>query len=117
MSEWSLPILLENLHDNIEHRLSTVRKSFAHPRTKGDGSENVWLELFNTYLPKRYQAATAHIVDSKGVFSEQMDVVIFDRQYSPFVFNFEDQMIIPAESVYAVFEAKQSINRGMVEYA
>lgn len=29
MSEWSLPILLENLHDDVEHRLSTVRKSFA----------------------------------------------------------------------------------------
>ena len=117
MSGWSLPILLENLHDDIEHRLSTVRKSFAHPGTKGDGSENVWLELFNTYLPKRYQAATAHIVDSKGVFSEQIDVVIFDRQYSPFVFHYEDQMIIPAESVYAVFEAKQSMNLSMIEYA
>ena len=117
MSKWSLPILLENLHDDIEHRLSIVRKSFSHPGTKGDGSENVWLDLFNTYLPKRYQAATAHIVDSKGVFSEQIDVVIFDRQYSPFVFHYEDQMIIPAESVYAVFEAKQSINLGMVEYA
>lgn len=117
MSEWSLPILLENLHDDIEHRLSTVRKSFSHPGTKGDGSENVWLDLFNTYLPTRYQSATAHIVDSKGVFSEQMDVVIFDRQYSPFVFNYEGQLIIPAESVYAVFEAKQTINRSMVEYA
>lgn len=117
MTEWSLPILLESLHDDIEHRLSSVRKSFSHPGTKGDGSENVWLDLFNTYLPKRYQSATAHIVDSKGVFSEQIDVVIFDRQYSPFVFNYENQTIIPAESVYAVFEVKQSMNLSMIEYA
>jgi len=46
-----------------------------------------------------------------------MDVVIFDRQYSPFIFNFHNDYIIPAESVYAVFEAKQSINAEYVRYA
>lgn len=117
MSDWSLPILLSGLHDDIQRRLETVRKSFAHPGTKGDGCENVWLELLQKYLPRRYQAARAFIVDSKGVFSEQIDVVIFDRQYSPFIFQFEGQTVIPAESVYAVFEAKQTINSGHVSYA
>jgi hypothetical protein len=56
-------------------------------------------------------------VDSEDAFSEQMDVVIFDRQYSPFIFRFQGQTIVPAESVYAVFEAKQSIDAGQVEYA
>ena len=31
--------------------------------------------------------------------------------------DYEGQTIIPAESVYAVFEAKQSINAGQVDYA
>ena len=56
-------------------------------------------------------------MDSAGTFSEQIDVVVFDRQYSPFIFNFEGQVIIPAESVYAVFEAKQAINAEYVAYA
>jgi hypothetical protein len=56
-------------------------------------------------------------VDSNGVFSEQIDVVVFDRQYSPFIFQYEGQTIIPAESVYAVFEAKQAVNAEHVEYA
>jgi hypothetical protein len=43
--------------------------------------------------------------------------VIFDRQYSPFIFEFEGQTVIPAESVYAVFEAKQTINADLVKYA
>ena len=70
-----------------------------------------------TYLPQRYQAETAHVVDSKGVFSEQIDVVIFDRQYSPFIFQYEGQIIVPAESVYAIFEAKQVINLAHLIYA
>jgi len=114
---WSLAQLLAGLHDDIEQRLAIARKSFNHPGTKGNASEHVWLELFEKYLPKRYQAATAHAVDSEGNFSDQIDAVIFDRQYSPFIFNFEGQVVVPAESVYAVFEAKQIINAGQVEYA
>lgn len=117
MSSWSLEQLLSSLHDDIQQRLSTARKAFAHPGTKGDASEAVWVKLLETYLPQRYQASSAHVVDSKGVFSDQIDVVIFDRQYSPFIFNYEGQTIIPAESVYAAFEAKQTLNAKLVAYA
>src|SRR5262249_49951459 len=82
-----------------------------------DASEEVWLELLQTYLPKRYQAAKAHVVDSNGTFSDQIDVVIFDRQYSPFILSYKGQTIVPAESIYAVFEAKQSMNAGQIAYA
>ena len=73
--------------------------------------------MLRKYLPQRDQAAKAHVVDSRGVFSEQIDVVVFDRQYSPFIFNFQNQTIVPAESVYAAFEAKQTINADQVAYA
>src|SRR5229473_1908283 len=117
MSEWSLSQLLASLHDDIQQRLATARKAFNHPSTKGDASEGVWIDLLEKYLPKRYQAATAHVVDSLGNFSQQIDVVVFDRQYSPFIFKYEGQTIIPAESVYAVFEAKQTADAGLVAYA
>jgi hypothetical protein len=117
MADWSLPQLLASLHEDIERRLATVRTTFGHPDTKGDGSESVWLDLFENYLPRRYQAAKAHVVDSNGNFSQQIDVVVFDRQYTPFIFVFEKQTIVPAESVYAVFESKQSVDAGLVAYA
>jgi len=114
---WSIQTLLSELHDDIQERLARARRAFGHPGTKGDASESVWLELLATYLPQRYQAASAHVVDSKGTFSEQIDVVVFDRQYSPFIFSYQGQTVIPAESVYGVFEAKQSINAEQVAYA
>ena len=117
MSNWSLERLLASLHDDIQRRLETARQSFAHPGNKGDASEAVWISLLNTYLPQRYQAAKAHVVDSTGAFSDQIDVVVYDRQYSPFIFRYEEQTIIPAESVYAVFEAKQTLNAEHVKYA
>lgn len=117
MTKWSLPLLLAGLHDDIERRLKDTRGLLGHPVEKGDANEAIWIELFNRYLPERYKAQKAYIVDSRGKFSEQIDVVIFDRQYSPIIFQFQGATVIPAESVYAIFEAKQSINAEMVKYA
>ena len=114
--QWSLKDIFANLHNDVHQHLETARQSFGHPGTMGDASENVWLDLFNTYLPKRYQSAKAHVVDSRNAFSEQMDVVVYDTQYSPPIFQFREQNIIPAESVYAVFETKQTLNAKHVEY-
>ncbi len=117
MAEWSLSQLLSSLHEDIQHRLSTARKSFKHPVAKGDASEAIWMGMLAQYLPERYQVASAHVVDSQGNFSDQIDAVVFDRQYSPFIFTYEEQLIVPAESVYAVFEAKQTADAGLVKYA
>ena len=117
MSDWSLARILADLHQDIERRLASARATLGHSVAKGSASERVWLELLQTYLLKYYQVQGAFVVDSEGAFSEQIDVVIFDRQYSPFIFKFEGEVVIPAESVYAVFEAKQAINASQVEYA
>lgn len=117
MSNWSLLQVYASVHEEIQSKLGIARKTLAHPTTKGDASEDVWIQLFNDYLPHRYKAAKAHVADSMGSFSDQLDVVIFDRQYSPLVFCFQEQWIIPAESVYAVFEVKQKIDLVMVKCA
>ena len=117
MTQLELPRLLAGLHDDIENRLKIGRSTLAHPTDKGDASEAAWLNMLSEYLPKRYQAARAHVVDSEGNLSRQIDVLIFDRQYSPFIFKIEGSTYVPAESVYAVFEIKQTINSPHISYA
>lgn len=116
MTKWNLRTILGDLHSEIEEQLRRAR-NIGHPSEKGDASEDVWLELFQQYLPLRYHAEKAHVVDSEGTFSDQIDVVIFDRQYSPFIHKFKGSTVIPAESVYGVFEAKQTMDAGLVAYA
>lgn len=117
MNDWSLSQLFASLHHQIDTELKVAREALQHPSTKGDTSEAIWIGLLQTYLPERYRVCSAHVVDSEGTFSDQIDVVIFDRQYSPFVFDFHGAKVVPAESVYAVFEAKQSINAATIDYA
>lgn len=50
--------------------------------------------------------------------SEQIDEIIYDSLYAPLIFETEvGEKFITAESVYAVFEVKQEINKGYLEYA
>lgn len=88
-----------------------------HPTDRGDNSEESWIKWFCDYLPKRYKAAKATIIDSNGNVSNQIDLVVYDAQYSYLAFNENGILYIPAESVYAVFEVKQDLTKEHMEYA
>lgn len=112
---------LTKLFDSLQRRLnmglSTCRRAIDHPTAKGESSEIIWLKILQKHLPHRYQADSAFVVDSKGSISDQIDIVIYDRQYTPILYNQDNQRVLPAESVYAVFEVKQKLNKRNLEYA
>ncbi|MCC6369947.1 MAG: hypothetical protein IT236_02955, partial [Bacteroidia bacterium] len=68
------------------------------------------------YLPNRYCVDKAIVIDSNGDLSHQLDLVIYDQQYTPFVFSQNGIHYIPAEGVYAVFEVKPDFQSN-IEYA
>jgi len=82
-----------------------------HGPTAGAATERHWIALFERYLPKRYRASSAFVIDSRGSRSRQIDIAIYDHFYSPLLFPQESAVHIPAESVYAVFEVKPSMSR------
>jgi hypothetical protein len=89
----------------------------THASTKGDDTELNWRHMFEEFLPRRYTVSQAFVVNSNGVRSEQIDVVIHDRHFSPQLFEVGQATYIPAESVYAAFEVKQQIDKENLEYA
>jgi hypothetical protein len=89
----------------------------GHPGTKGDDTELNWRRMLEEFLPRRYGVAQAFVVDSEGHQSEQIDVVIHDRHFSPLLFEVGNACFIPAESVYAAFEVKQHLDKGNLDYA
>ncbi len=121
MSKASKQISLKNiflgLQDSMRARLSLNRRTLHHPVAKGDASELEWIELLSTYLPARYKVDKAFVIDHRGQISEQIDIVIFDRHFSPFLFRQNGQTFVPAESVYAILEVKQELNNYYIDYA
>lgn len=108
--------LFHGLQEQMLKSLNVDREFIKHPGSKGDATEQRWIEFLRTYLPNRYKVDKAIVIDSMGDVSEQMDVVIYDAIYTPFIFSQDSIMYIPAESVYAVFEVKQDV-KGYIKYA
>lgn len=108
--------LFHGLQEQMLTSLNVNRMFIGHTGSKGDATEQHWIEFLRAYLPERYKVDKAIVIDSTGNVSEQMDVVIYDAIYTPFIFKQDGFMYIPAESVYAVFEVKQDV-KGYIEYA
>ena len=98
-------------------RLTLNRKILTHPVAKGDANELEWIDMLSSYLPSRYRADKAFVIDCEGHVSDQIDIVIYDRHYSPFILKQNGSTYIPAESVYAVVEVKPTLNTVNINYA
>jgi hypothetical protein len=89
----------------------SVGRLFEHASAAGHATEHHWLEMFHRYLPQRYRAAPAFVIDSSGRRSRQIDIAIFDNLSSPPLFPHASGLHLPAESIYAVFEVKPTFSR------
>lgn len=116
MTKINMKDLFANMQKQMEAQLNTNREFIEHPGSKGDALENVWIEWLKHYLPNRYCVDKAIVIDHTGETSHQIDLVIYDQLYSPFVFSQNGFHYIPAEAVYAVFEVKPDIE-GHIQYA
>ncbi len=104
-----------------EQRLAQAKlqssERISHNGDMGEVNELHFIEMLRKYLPNRYTVEKAIILDSLGHTTDSIDVVIFDRQYTPTLLDNEKHRYVPAEAVYAVFECKPTIDKAYLEYA
>lgn len=105
------------LEDELKAQLAARRLAHRNAEAKGEASEEVWIDLLASHLPHRYCVGKGIVIDADGKESDYIDVIVYDRQYTPLVFNKDGRMYIPAESVYGVIEAKQDLTRANIIYA
>lgn len=122
MSKIDLKMLFNGLQAQMVSQLSTNREFITHAGSKGDSLENAWIEWLSKYLPNRYSVDKAIVIDCEGNTSHQIDIVIYDNWFTPFIFSQNGFHYIPAEGVYAVFEVKPDIadfsdGKSNIEYA
>lgn len=87
---------------------------FEHPTICGAATEREWIDLFSLYLPQRYSATPAFVVNADGHRSRQIDITVYDKLYSPPIFPHESGVHVPAESVYAIFEVKTMLTLNLL---
>lgn len=100
-----------------ELTLKLNRKTVNHGPTIGDQTELNWHAMLDDFLPNRYCIGNGFVADIHGGVSQQIDLLVFDRQYTPLVWKEGHGVIVPAESVYAAFEVKQALTKDDIDYA
>lgn len=106
--------------ETLQASLAEGRDLLDHPTASGDHSELDWQGTLEQFLPNRYRVSRGTVVDATGASSDAIDLIIHDAQYTPILFQRADgdgSIVVPAESVYAVFEAKPELNKAYLEYA
>jgi hypothetical protein len=80
-----------------------------HNLTTGTYREMVWKSLFEQIIPRKFCIDQGvFIMDSEGSISNEVDLAIFDEQYTPYIFNYGNIKFIPIEAVAVVVQCKSA---------
>jgi hypothetical protein len=116
--KFNLKEAFRNLEDSLRASYEGMRAVTNHPGTKGNELEADWIGLVSDFLPSRYEVGPIFAIDHEGNMSDQIDLAIYDRHFSPQWFGTKNGVsFVPVESVYAVFEIKPVFNEENLIYA
>ncbi|WP_368930497.1 DUF6602 domain-containing protein [Bacillus pumilus] len=102
-------LILENYQRLNSMITEEVDFASNHGGLTGDSREVMWLEFFRKIIPKKYSLAQGVIIiDSDGNHSNEVDIAVFDEQYTPYVFQHNSLKFIPIEAVAVAIECKSS---------
>lgn len=115
MKEKVIPNIIKN-YRNLEKSIVNQLKLYNefHSTTTGSSREEIWRELFETIIPKKFVIEhSVFIIDSKYHVSKEVDLAIIDNMYTPYIFHYGNVKFVPIEAVAAVIECKsQSVDLG-----
>ncbi|WP_238943993.1 DUF6602 domain-containing protein [Seramator thermalis] len=100
---------IKSNYDELERSIVSqlLLETPNHQLTTGTYRETIWMSLFKQIIPHKFSIKQGvFIMDSNGNTSAEVDLVIFDEQYTPYIFNYGEICFIPIEAVAVVIQCK-----------
>jgi len=89
--------------------VSELKYGVKHNLTTGYFRETVWKRMFESIVPRKFAIdQSVFIIDSYGQVSKEVDLAIFDEQYTPYIFKYGNIKYIPIEAVAVVVQCKST---------
>ncbi|MFC3749084.1 DUF6602 domain-containing protein [Paenibacillus sp. GCM10012306] len=99
--------LVENYTVMEEQIVNQLKFSSQHHVTTGTFREEIWKSMFEQMIPQKFSIEhSVFIIDSDGHVSNEVDLAIFDEQYTPYIFRYGKLKYIPIEAVAVVVQCK-----------
>jgi len=105
----SLGELFDGVARKIEIDFEKLTGLPSHPGIVGTCRENVLKDFLSAYLPSRFRIESGIVIDALGGRSKQMDVVIYEANYTPVFEIAGRQRFYPCETVVAVGQVKTDV--------
>lgn len=104
--------IIENFITEINHinKRSTDIHGSGNIKSAGDEVEDYIRKIISDFLPEKYLVKQGHLINSEGLVSNQLDIIIFDKLSTPKFFETQNNTIYyPIESVLAIGEIKKTL--------
>lgn len=104
--------VIQNIKDNYEFLEKSIvsqlnLKVDNHYLTAGHNREKIWLDLFRQITPMKFAIRQGvFLIDANRKVSNEVDIAIFDEQFTPYIFNYGNIQFIPIEAVALVVQCK-----------
>ena len=104
-----IQLLYENYSNINKMMIKEMKLSSSHGGLTGNYRETVWMKFFKDIFPKKFSLEQGVIIiDSQGNISKEVDIAVFDEQFTPYLFKYGELKFIPIEAVAAVIECKST---------
>ncbi len=86
-------------------------RDIEHRGIKGKLRELFVSEVLDSFLTSQFGIGTGTIINTDGVQSNEMDIIIYDKRILPPFIQEQDLAVYPIESVIATIEVKSKLDR------
>ena len=87
----------------------------SHNGERGNAREDMLSDYLRQYLPEKYKLSKGIVIDSKDTQSRQVDIIIHDKDCTPYLQQYDSTVIVPIETVACTIEVKSSLDKSELE--
>lgn len=99
--------ILKNYDHMNQKMVEELELASAHGGLTGHYREAMWMKFFRSIIPMKYSLAQGvMLIDSDRNVSREVDIAVYDEQYTPYVYQYNTLKFIPIEAVAVVIECK-----------
>lgn len=113
--------VIQNIKDNYEYLERSIVNQLNlrvnnHHLTTGHNREKIWMDLFRQIIPMKFAIKQGvFLIDATGKVSNEVDIAVFDEQFTPYIFNYGNIHFIPIEAVAVVVQCKsKTVKKGEI---
>jgi len=104
-----------SISEQIKIDYDRISNNIPHHGQRGEGREQILIELLREYLPGRFGVESGFVFDVHGNTSRQTDIIIYDKFVAPRFKISGEKYAYPCESVVAVGEVKTFLDKNELE--